>query len=72
MCVLDGDIRIGDNTVIYNNVNIVNRVTIGKDCVIQSGVSIGHDGFGYSEDEYNHKTMIPHHGGVVIGDNVYY
>lgn len=69
-CTLDGAITIGDNTVIWNNVTIVNRVTIGADCEIQSGCVIGHDGFGYTEDENHIKTMVKHFGGVTIGDDV--
>ena len=70
-CTLDGDITIGDDTVIWNNVVIVNRVSIGKRCEIQSGCVIGHDGFGYTEDEAHNKTMVKHFGGVTIGDEVY-
>lgn len=70
-CTLDGDITIGDGTVIWNNVVIVNRVSIGRDCEIQSGTVIGHDGFGYTEDAAHTKTMIPHFGGVIIGDRVH-
>ncbi len=70
-CTLDGDIYIDDNTIIYNNVNIINRCRIGKRCIIQSGVSIGHDGYGFSEDSDGRKRMIVHHGGVIIEDDVY-
>ena len=69
-CTLDGDIEIGDNTVIWNGVTIINHVRIGHDTEIQSGSVIGHDGFGYSEDENHKKTMVRHFGGVVIGNNV--
>lgn len=69
-CTLDGDITIGDGTVIWNNVVIVNRVVIGKNCEIQSGTIIGHDGFGYTEDEAGKKQMVKHFGGVFIGNNV--
>lgn len=69
-CTLDGDITIGDDTVIWNGVTIVNRVHIGRRCEIQSGCVIGHDGFGYTEDEEHNKTMIRHFGGVTIGDDV--
>lgn len=69
-CSLDGEIEIGDNTVIWNNVTIINRVKIGHDTVIQSGSVIGHDGFGYTEDEQHVKTMVKHFGGVRIGNNV--
>ena len=67
---MDGNITIGDNTVIWNNVVIVNRVSIGNDCEIQSGAVIGQDGFAYTEDENHVKTMVKHYGGIVIEDNV--
>lgn len=70
-CVIDGEITIGEGTVIHNNVTIINYARIGKDCEIQSGVRIGHDGFAYTEDSAGNKTMVKHHGGVVIGDRVY-
>lgn len=70
-CTLDGDIVIGDGTVIWNNVTIINRVRIGRNCDIHSGVVIGHDGFGYTEDENHRKTMVKHFGGVTLGDDVY-
>lgn len=70
-CSIDGEITIEDGTVIYNNVSIVNKVSIGSNCVIQSGVVIGHDGFSYSEDPERNKRMIKHHGGVVIGNDVF-
>ena len=70
-CTLDGDITIGDDTVIWNGVTIVNRVIIGQRCEIQSGCVIGHDGFGYTEDEAHNKMMVKHFGGVTIGDEVY-
>lgn len=69
-CTLDGDIVIGDGTVIWNNVVIVNRVRIGKECEIQSGTVIGHDGYAYTEDSAHRKTMVRHFGGVVLGDRV--
>lgn len=69
-CTLDGDIEIGDNTTIWNNVTIINRVRIGKNCDIHSGAVIGHDGFGFSEDETHVKTMVKHFGGVTIGNSV--
>lgn len=69
-CTLDGKITVGDNTVIWNNVTIINQVSIGSDCCIHSGAVIGHDGFGYTEDENHQKTMIRHFGGVSIGNRV--
>lgn len=69
-CTLAGDITIGDGTLIWNNVVIVNRVDIGEDCEIQSGSVIGQDGYAYTEDESGKKQMVKHFGGVFIGNNV--
>lgn len=69
-CTLDGDITIGDDTVIWNHVTIVNRVVIGHNCNIHSGAVIGHDGYAYTEDVSHRKTMVKHFGGVSIGDDV--
>ena len=69
-CTLDGEITVGDNTVIWNGVTILHHVTIGHDCDIHSGAVIGHDGFGFTEDENHVKTMVKHFGGVSIGDGV--
>lgn len=70
-CTIDGNVEIGDNTVIHHNVTIINKVKIGANCEIQSGVRIGHDGFAYSEDKDGIKTMIKHHGGVIIHNDVF-
>lgn len=69
-CTLDGEITVGDGTVIWNNVVIINRAYIGKNCDIHSGAVIGHDGFAYTENTEHQKTMVKHFGGVTIGDNV--
>lgn len=69
--VLDGDIYIGNGTVIEPCTVILNKVTIGKNCYIQAGVCIGIAGYGYTEDEYHKKTMIKHYGGVRIGNRVF-
>ena len=70
-CTLDGDIVIGDNTIVWNHVTIINRVRIGEDCEIHSGAVIGHDGFGYTENTDGKKTMVRHFGGVSIGNRVH-
>jgi UDP-3-O-[3-hydroxymyristoyl] glucosamine N-acyltransferase len=70
-CSITGYVEIGDNTHISDNVVIKNNVRIGKSVCIQASSVIGEDGFGYYEDEYRNKTMIKHHGGVIIGDNVF-
>lgn len=70
-CVIDGDISIGNGTVLSDHVVLKNRVIVGKSCRIQALTVIGEDGFGYTEDGNCHKEMIKHHGGVRIGDDVF-
>jgi UDP-3-O-[3-hydroxymyristoyl] glucosamine N-acyltransferase len=69
--------KIGENCIIGDNVTIGDRVTIeqntmiGKNSRIQSGVTMGADGFSYERDEHNFELeRFPHIGGVKIGDNV--
>lgn len=69
-CVLDGDISIGDNTIIEHNVTMINHVSVGSDCIIHSGTVIGKDGFGFSFNKDNIPQKVPHFGGVKIGDRV--
>lgn len=71
-CSITGEIRIGSHSTIGDNVVLCNRVSIGEHTEIQPGCVIGIDGFGYYED-MNHcnKTMVRHHGGVVIGSHVF-
>ena len=63
-------ITIGDDTVIWNSVVLLNRVTVGSRCDIHSGAVIGHDGYAYTEDAGHHKVMVKHFGGVSIGNDV--
>jgi UDP-3-O-[3-hydroxymyristoyl] glucosamine N-acyltransferase LpxD len=43
----------------------------GADCIIQDGVTIGLDGFGYELDEKNRYEQFPHYGQVRLGDRVH-
>lgn len=61
--------RIGRNTCIYANVSLYHEVTIGADCIIHAGTSIGSDGLGFEMDQ-GEWVKIPHVGGVVIGNRV--
>jgi UDP-3-O-[3-hydroxymyristoyl] glucosamine N-acyltransferase len=62
--------RIGDDCVIHARVSIRERVEIGNRVVLQDGVVIGSDGYGFARaaDGTHHK--IPQVGGVVIEDDV--
>ena len=60
---------VGENCVIYPNACIYHNVVLGNNVVIGSGTSVGHDGFGYIDDN-GKKLKIPHVGQVIIEDDV--
>lgn len=68
--VIGDNVTIGNKTKVFSNVNIYDRVSIGADCLINSGVVIGADGFGYEKDEDGNYYKFPHIGGVIIEDKV--
>ncbi|HKI08667.1 MAG TPA: hypothetical protein VKA09_09755 [Nitrososphaeraceae archaeon] len=47
--VIGDNCSIGDNTVIADRVSLVQNCDISRDCVIQSGATIGSDGFALKE-----------------------
>lgn len=63
-------VSIGNGTVLHENVSIYERCTIGAECIFQSGVVIGGDGFGYEADASNQWIRIPQLGRVIISDRV--
>lgn len=67
--VIGTSCKIGDGSTIYPNVTIRDEVTIGKRVVIQSGASIGDDGFGFLQIDGKH-VKIPQVGTIEIGDDV--
>lgn len=69
-CHIGEEVTIGNNVTIMNSVNIECPTVIGNNCIISSGVIIGTNGFGYYKDMEGNNTLVPHTGGVVIGDNV--
>ncbi|NHI01378.1 UDP-3-O-(3-hydroxymyristoyl)glucosamine N-acyltransferase [Oceanimonas sp. MB9] len=61
--------RLGARTRLWANVTIYHGVTMGTDCLVQSGTVIGADGFGYANNK-GEWVKIPQLGGVVIGNRV--
>ncbi len=68
-CRISENVRIGDNTVLRGNVVVEHECQIGQQCLLQSGVVIGSDGFGYAQDN-GQWVPIPQVGRVLIGDRV--
>ena len=67
--VIGEDVRIGHHARIMPNASI-SHAQIGNYVQISSGVVIGNSGFGISEDGEN--RLVPHIGGVRVGDNCYF
>lgn len=63
------DAKIGCGTLIYPNVSILHRCTVGNKCIIHSGVVIGADGFGFMPGPQG-IVKIPQTGIVQIDDDV--
>lgn len=63
-------VKIGDGSVIHAGAVIREGVTLGKSCLIQPGVVIGGDGFGYISRPGAGHSHIPHIGTVNLGDRV--
>ncbi len=61
--------EIGAGTHIFPNVTVYPYTTIGRNCRIHAGTTIGSDGFGYTFHQGQH-LKIWHSGGVVIHDDV--
>jgi len=64
------NVTIGSNTIIKQGVKILNNSMIGNFCIIHSGVVIGSDGFGFSQQSNNTFRKIPQTGDVLIGNSV--
>ena len=64
------NVKIGDNTILFTGVKLYSETIIGNSCVINSGVVIGADGFGFTPNEKGEYNKVPQIGNVVIEDNV--
>ena len=65
------NVRIGRNCQILPHVTIYPGVTLGENCIVQSGAVLGSTGFGYVRDpQTGEHTIFPQQGTLVIEDNV--
>lgn len=67
--ILEKSVYIGENTIIGAGSVIYPNVKIGENCLIGNNCVIGHSGFGVINGNKGIE-MVPHIGGVLIGDNV--
>jgi acyl-[acyl carrier protein]--UDP-N-acetylglucosamine O-acyltransferase len=66
---ISDEVYIGEGTVIGAGVVIYSNVKIGDNCIIEANSVLGNAGFGVVQEK-SQNWMVPHVGGVVIGDNV--
>lgn len=64
------NVKIGVNTLVHAGVQIMSDCEIGAECVIQPGVVIGGDGFGFAPNSENNYQKVPQIGNVVVEDHV--
>ena len=60
---------IGAGSKLWANATVYHNCVLGKDCLLQSGVVIGSDGFGYANDA-GKWVKIPQGGRAILGDRV--
>ena len=63
-------VKIGDNFLAHSHTVVRESCVIGNNVVLQNGVVIGADGFGFAKDETGRWHKIPQAQPVVIGDDV--
>jgi len=68
-CHVGAHAEIGESSILYPGVKLLARCKIGKMVVLNAGVVIGSEGFGFDQDGEEHKK-IPHLGLVVVEDGV--
>ena len=64
------DVKIGKNFFAHSHVSIRENCRIGDNVLLQNGVVIGSDGFGFAKDDRGQWYKIPQTGRVVIEDFV--
>ena len=67
---IGSDVDIGENCLIYSHVVLREGTKIGNRVILQPGVVIGSDGFGYAERGDGSREKIMQVGKVVIEDDV--
>jgi UDP-3-O-[3-hydroxymyristoyl] glucosamine N-acyltransferase len=68
--VIYRDVKIGDNFFAHAHSVVRENCRIGNNVLLQNGVVIGGDGFGFAKDEQGRWHKIPQPAPVVIEDDV--
>ena len=69
-CFVGENVIVGENCIIHAGTSVLAECRIGNDCVMQPGVIIGGDGFGFSPNSENNYHKVPQIGNVIIEDHV--
>ena len=62
--------EVGEDCVLHAQVSIRERVQVGSRVVLQNGVVLGADGFGFAHRRDGSHEKIPQIGGLVVEDDV--
>lgn len=62
--------KVGANTIVHAGVRVMADCIIGSDCILQTGASIGGDGFGFAPNSENNYSKVPQIGNVILEDHV--
>jgi len=68
--VLYPDVEIGEDCRLHSGVQVREGCRLGHRVVLQNGVVIGGDGFGFAKDEAGRYEKIPQIGRVIVEDDV--
>lgn len=68
-CFIGSNCVVGDSCILRPRVTLEYNTKCGNNVILQSGVVIGSDGFGYIPDEKGHRKLV-HLGCVVLEDAV--
>jgi UDP-3-O-[3-hydroxymyristoyl] glucosamine N-acyltransferase len=68
-CYVGAGSVVGEDTVAHPRVTIYREVSVGRRCILHSGVVLGADGFGFLRVEGRY-VKVPHVGTVSIADDV--
>ena len=68
-CHVGDNCVIGSNCLLYPGVKLLSRCELGKNIILNAGVVIGSEGYGFDQVNGAHHK-IPHLGIVVVEDNV--
>jgi UDP-3-O-[3-hydroxymyristoyl] glucosamine N-acyltransferase len=68
-CHVGDNCIIGSNCILHPGVKLLSRCELGKNIILNAGVVIGSEGYGFDQVNGAHHK-IPHLGIVVVEDNV--